>query len=434
MTSKHTLFLFSLLFLFSGCAQVETERQGPATSSDEKSSNFGDLLLEHRDVVFQILRDNPDELVAILEQAFAMDQPEPGEQQRAYSALPLTPSISLDRPMRGNPDAAITVVEYSDFLCPYCSEAAATLGNVLETEDVRLFFKHMPISPASRELALAFEALALQGHDLAWEFHDAIFSNQEAAGGNPEQFIRDFVQGSGADQDRFAADWTSPGVASLVDGDISETRQFGITGAPSFLFNGFLVQGALPRDEFQGVIEHIRPRTAAISNERFLLGNPDASVTMVMYADFLCNFSADMAVVVDSVMAEKGDDVRLVFKHMPIIGQTSRDLAQAFEALAMQSHDLAWDFAMTVFDEQEAIEDAAEAFLSEYARAPGIDAGRFHADRQGTKAAAHVDDDLAETQAFGYFGVPMFLINGRPVHGVVPEGEILQIIEMVRPR
>lgn len=252
--------MLGLLF-FWGCAQ-----SGAVRPEADVQAQARDLLKAEPELILGVLREHPLEFVGILEQAvLAKREHEQKVQEQADLATPRNPEISETRPMRGNSGAAITIVEYSDFLCPYCSTATATIKELMAENDgsVRLVFKHFPLNPVSRELALAFEALALQNQESAWRLHDLLFERQGEARADFERMLTEFVRDSGADGERFAADRKSPEVADLVDNDMEEARRFGFNGTPMFLINGIPVRGAVPLREFQRVMELARSKSAA---------------------------------------------------------------------------------------------------------------------------------------------------------------------------
>ncbi len=223
-----------------------------------ESSRIRELLKAEPELILDVLRDHPLELVEILEQAvLAKREHDRRVQEQADLATLREPKISSDRPIRGNPDASITIVEYSDFLCPYCSTATATVKELMTGHEgsVRLIFKHLPLNPISRELALAFEALALQDQEAAWALHDMLFERQGDVRMDFERIVSDFVQESGADVERFSEDRKRPEIAAMVEEDMEEARRFGFNGTPMFVINGIAVRGAVPLQEFQRIIE-----------------------------------------------------------------------------------------------------------------------------------------------------------------------------------
>lgn len=255
------LFIGTILLCW-GCLQQ-------ALAETDSRSDLRELLQAEPDIVLDVLRDHPLELMEILERALMTKREHDRRlQEQADLDARHDPEIFPDRPIRGNPEAPVTIVEYSDFLCPFCSAAAGTVRELMGMEKgrVRLVYKHLPLNPVSRELALSFEALALQDHDAAWKLHDTLFARQADARSDFEMLLAEVLSKTGADPVRFAVDRSSQAVAELLEMDLDEARRFGFNGAPMFLINGVPLRGAVPLHEFQRVIELVRPEPEAPAN------------------------------------------------------------------------------------------------------------------------------------------------------------------------
>lgn len=259
---KILIYLLYLHFLFLWGSAYP----GKAFAESNERSQLRDLLRAEPNIVLDVLRDHPLELLEILEKALvAKRELDRRQMEQADLATRHDPIISAHRPIRGNPNAPVTIVEYSDFLCPFCSNAAQTIKELLDKQKdaVRLVYKHLPLNPVSRELALGFEALALQDHDAAWKLHDTVFARQAEARADYKAVLADVVRQAGVDPDRFATDRSSKALAELLEKDADEARRFGFSGAPMFLINGVPLRGAVPLHEFQRLIELVRPEPEA---------------------------------------------------------------------------------------------------------------------------------------------------------------------------
>lgn len=230
----------------------------PAHSAQDVQSQVRELLQDEPELILKVLREHSFELLEILEKA-VLDKREHERrlQEQTDLSMPRNPVIAEDRPIRGNPEAPVTIVEYSDFLCPYCSTAADTVKQLMDEhrDTIRLVFKHLPLNPVSREMALAFEAAGMQDQEAAWKLHDMFFAQQNQARAGLERFLADFVREAGLDPARFAADRNSPETAALLENDMNEARQFGFSGTPMFLINGIALRGAVPLHEFERVLD-----------------------------------------------------------------------------------------------------------------------------------------------------------------------------------
>lgn len=170
------------------------------------------------------------------------------------------PGMDPDRIVRGRLDAPITVVEYTDFQCPYCAAGAKAVDEVLARYEgqVRLVVKQVPLQfhPMARAAAETFEALALQSPARAWALYDRLFASSAAlAGGEPA--LRKLADALGADMGRLEQDRAGPVVRARLASDLQEAQRFQFDGVPAFIINGRVVEGAQPAQAFVDVIEAI---------------------------------------------------------------------------------------------------------------------------------------------------------------------------------
>jgi protein-disulfide isomerase len=189
---------------------------------------------------------------------FAADAPAPAPSEPARRRGPDVDRVyEIDvagSPTKGPAGAQVTVVEFSDFQCPFCGRVTPTLDQVQETygDDVRIVFKHLPlrIHPNAPKAHAAAEAAKGQGK--FWEMHDLIFANQREL--TEEKFIG-YAQQLGLDVERFKKDLASSEVAKRVEADVAEAARLGVTGTPGFFINGKFFSGAKPFSEFKRMID-----------------------------------------------------------------------------------------------------------------------------------------------------------------------------------
>lgn len=163
--------------------------------------------------------------------------------------------ISLaDEPMRGPSGAPVTIVEFSDFQCPFCQRVGATLDQVQQEygDQVRIAFKHMPLSmhPNAPDAHAAAEAAHRQGK--FWEMHDRIFADQAAM--SPEKY-QQYARELGLDLAKFDRDLADASVKQRIDADAAEAMRLGVTGTPAFFVNGKYSSGAKPFEAFKEMID-----------------------------------------------------------------------------------------------------------------------------------------------------------------------------------
>jgi protein-disulfide isomerase len=215
---------------------------------------------EHPEMVLEALGQRKAELFSlVLQGQLEYQQAQRESRQAEETRKPLSPVIDPARAMRGKASAPVTVVVYSDFLCPYCSKGAATLKEFMERhpDSVRVLFKHYAVDEVSRQAALVYEALALQDPKLAFAFHDAAFAAQDELTQAGEPAVLALAIKLGANPYKLKRDLKKPELAARIDADVAEARSFGINGTPTFLLNGVSIRGAAPLSEFEDVLRKV---------------------------------------------------------------------------------------------------------------------------------------------------------------------------------
>lgn len=158
-------------------------------------------------------------------------------------------------PSKGPANARVTIVEFSDFQCPYCRVAAKKAYDVLAMfpNDVRLVFKQFPLDESHPQAVLAAEAaLAANAQGKFWPLHDQMFANPRAIS---KAKLITWAQEIGLDVPRFTQDITSGKYRAQVDKEKMEGVVAGVSGTPTFYMNGRLVQGDIDPAEMKPLIE-----------------------------------------------------------------------------------------------------------------------------------------------------------------------------------
>jgi len=154
-----------------------------------------------------------------------------------FAAVDPKPIDVSDAPMLGDPAAPVTVVEFADFQCPFCSTTVRVLDGLVRDfgSNVRVVFKHYPLATHSNADLAARASVAAQNQGRFWEMHHKLFENQRALSQpDLELYARDV----GLDLVRFRADLASPEVAARVKRNISEGNRIGVNGTPTIFVNG----------------------------------------------------------------------------------------------------------------------------------------------------------------------------------------------------
>ena len=176
-----------------------------------------------------------------------------------YIQKPKRPVFQLKTegaPSKGPSDAKVTLVEYSDFQCPFCSKAAATVAEIEKKygKKVRIVFKNFPL-PFHNNAKIASEgALCAESFSKGafWKMHDGFFADQSKL--SREDIIALAVKNKINETD-FKACLDNKTFAAKVEEDIKEGQELGIKSTPTFFINGQLVAGALPLEAFSEIID-----------------------------------------------------------------------------------------------------------------------------------------------------------------------------------
>jgi protein-disulfide isomerase len=348
-----------------------------------------------------------------------------------------------DAPARGPRNAKVTLVEWADYECPFCSRLATTVEALAAAhpDDVRVVYKQFPL-PNHPHAQLAAEAgLCAQAQGRFWELHRAIYAHQTAL---DRASLDKYAAEAGLDVARFRSDLDGHKYARAVAAEAAEGQRIGVSGTPSFYLNGRFNEGA-------DTIEQLEQKVAAAladADARIAAGTPraklydaimktasreveapplvekearavdpgagapsrggkQAAVTVVEFSDFECPYCKRAADVVADVRKQYGDDVRVVFRNFPLPYHKSANLA-AQASLAAHEQGKFWEMHDKLFANQAAISRAA---IDGYARELGLDAAKFAAALDGGKYAAAVNADLLAGGPL-VDGTPTLFVNG----------------------
>jgi protein-disulfide isomerase len=157
-------------------------------------------------------------------------------------------------PSIGPANARITLVEFSDFQCPYCVKAVGQLKTVMKAypNDIKLIFKQFPLDSHSQAAGAALAAMAAHRQGKFWEMHDALFAHREDLSRNA---LPGIASAAGLDMKRFNADLTSTEIKNLVLRDISDGEKAGVDATPTIFIDGRRYNGSLALDALRPVLD-----------------------------------------------------------------------------------------------------------------------------------------------------------------------------------
>ncbi|MCA9540650.1 MAG: thioredoxin domain-containing protein, partial [Myxococcales bacterium] len=366
---------------------------------------------------------------------------------------------------QGPATAAVTVVEFSDFQCPFCSRVVPTVEKIHEKygDKVRVVFKHNPL-PFHKDAPFAAKAAIAAGKQgKFWEMHNKLFANQKALG---ESDIEGYAKEIGLDVAAWKKDVASAETAKVIEEDQKLAEKVGARGTPNFMINGEQLSGAQPFERFEAVIDKQladaeaaikggtkpdavyaamvkknfkepakRPNARPAEDDKtvyaiptgasFGKGGSEPLVTIIEFSEFQCPFCNRVLPTVKQLEDEYGDKVRVVFKHNPLpFHNNAMGASQA--AVAAGNQGKFWEMHDKLFANQR---DLGADKLEGYAQELGLDLKRFKDDMASEATKKIIADDMALANQFGARGTPNFFVNGRQLIGAKPVDAFKKVID-----
>ncbi|MEQ8278450.1 MAG: thioredoxin domain-containing protein [Deltaproteobacteria bacterium] len=222
---------------------------GDAKPTDEDAKKFYEENLKDKGMQFELVRER---ILQVLEQQVK------GERVRAkIEELKKNANVKMDlpapkaavaefdlagAPVKGPADAKVTIVEFSDFECPYCSRAVPGVEALLDKYKgkVRVAFLHFPLSFHQRAMPAAIASMCAHREGKFWEMHDKIFDNQ---GELTDAKFAEHAAAIGLDAGKFKACLGDAEIEKKIRADMEQAMTGGVQGTPSFFVNGVKTQG-----------------------------------------------------------------------------------------------------------------------------------------------------------------------------------------------
>jgi protein-disulfide isomerase len=382
-------------------------------------------------------------------------------------------------PFLGSPQAPVTLIEHSDYLCPFCGRHFAQtypqlLDKYIRTGKVQLVFHDFPIAslhPMAPQGHAAARCVAEQGAALFWKMHDELFRTQQQWGSlpNPSDFITDLAKQIGVDTNAFADCTVSGRTVAVVDESIAEGQALDFNGTPSFQFvlkKSSAVHelvGAYPIDEFSRWIDSLiqsgeppeqpepeNPELPYWANGEGLApdperpgftlagdpykGNPQAKVVVVEFSNFQCpscqQHAVDVQPAIDKALVES-DQILWVFKNLPLRSLVqSLPAAAAAECAGEQGQFWAMHDLLFKSQKQWAI-DKPDPVLVSLAKEVGLGVDQFSACLSGRQALERVVNDLFDAQGV-VSTTPTFIVlsggRGAMMRGSKPADQFVTLL------
>lgn len=399
------------------------------------------------------------------------DEDDAGEDTKVYR-VPVGKS-----PVRGDPTARVTIVEFGDFECPFCKRVQESLEKVQKHygRDVRIVWKHAPLpfhKQAEPAAEFAIEARAQKGDAGFWAAHDALFDTQA----HFTQDDLDRLAGKlGLDKNRMRVAIAKKKHAAAIEDDASLAEDIRAVGTPHFFINGRRLVGARPFEQFRALIDaelakankllesgvpadkvyektiasgvgsviaDAKTVSIAIPHDAPLKGSQDAKVVMQIFGDYQCPFCKRAESTVQALMARYPGKLRIVWRHLPLPFHTDAPLAAeaAVEAFEQRGHAAFWKmhdklmaagFGTPGKERAPGESELARVALERYAKEIGLDVPRFQGALDSRKHKARVEADASAAAAADIRGTPTFVIGGYVLTGAQNELKFRKLIDRV---
>ncbi|MGZ6123706.1 MAG: DsbA family protein [Myxococcales bacterium] len=399
----------------------------------------------------------------------ATPQRYPQQQQPAAAAQPVAPpgsdqifKVALgDAPQKGSPEAKVTIVEWSDFQCPFCGRVMDTLHQIEKAygADVRIVFKHNPLPMHPDAPYAAKASIAAQRQGKFWEMHDKLFeaNNSRQPDALKQEKVDQMARDIGLDMERYQRDLNAPETAQAIRDDQAQAAKLGANGTPHFFINGARISGALPFESFRLVIDtQLRRANAALAagvqrkdvyeylvkdgqsgppapppaaapqpqarnvdpGDGPATGSKKPKVTIVEWSDFQCPFCSRVEPTLRQILTTYKDDVRLVWRNEPLsFHPNAMPAAKAAMAAYRQGNEKFWKMHALMFANQSQL---SEPKYEEWAKEVGLDVDRWRKDKESAEVTALIAKDNAYAQQVGADGTPAFFLNGKFISGAMP--------------
>lgn len=389
-------------------------------------------------------------------------------------------------PYRGEPDAPVTVYEYSDYQCPFCQRHVlqtepALANSFVRTGQVKFVFRDFPLDslhPNATPASIAANCVAEQGSIPFWKMHDLLFRSQEEWASLPDAsdvFVR-LAGEAGADVTLYTPCLADSAIAEQVKASLAEGTALGFSGTPSFNFvvegtgDAYQLVGAQPYDTFNNWFTTIADGgspvdPAAAQNQGqgeiplwaipenwaddpaqpgvnlagdFWRGNPDAPITVVEFSDFQCPFcqrhTLDTQPLLDEQFVDTGD-VMWIFKHFPVQSTHPFAFDAAIFAQCVGEQGQFWEVHDILFERlSEWAGSNLETVFGEIAADLGVDNEQLTTCQADEATLQKVQADLIEGSQFVQ-GTPTFVVihnnQGRLIPGALPADQFADALNQL---
>ncbi len=369
-------------------------------------------------------------------------------------------------PVRGKPTALVTIVEFSDFECPFCSRVQPTLAAIQQKygDKVRFVFKHEPLpfhEHAEPSAELVTEARAQKGDLGFWKAHDLIFGLR---GRIEDEDLREVAKQVGLDPAAAMRSVETRKHQKVIEDDLDLADEVNASGTPHFFINGRRIVGAQPLSAFEELIDgQLAVAQAAVARgvapvnlyetlqkdaaeapplPRVTLPAPagkfptrgpaNAKVVIEAWSDFDCPYCLRSEHTLQALDAAFPGKIKVVWHNYPLDIHPQAELTAeaAMEAFAQKGSDGFWRMHAMIFDGQHRGGHSRQE-LEGFAKALHLDMGRFGKALDSEAHRAAIEADVRVAQSVGFNSTPTFSINGYRLTGAQPLGKFRRVVKLI---
>lgn len=379
-------------------------------------------------------------------------KPKPYQPGSTVYRVTLAPHV----PCRGPQSAPVTIVQFTNFECPFSQRVLPVIDRILKTykRDVRFCFVNNPLPMHKNAIPAALAAMAAHKQKRFWKFYSALLDGKVEL--KAETYLA-LAKQLGLNLKRFKADQKDKRLRALLEKDADLAGAVGAEGTPFFYINGIKFEGARPWEHFKPVIDEqlveakqllkkgVKAgelyKTIVANGKRIELavlapkaiplpelgapsiGNARARVVLTVFSDFQCPYCASVSPLLKQLLKHYKGKLRVQFLHFPLDFHADAELA-AIASMAAHRQGKFWGYHDLLFQNQEKLK---RDDLVRYAKQLGLDVARFSKDLADPALKKRVKAQLAFGAKIGVPGTPTFLINGRPM--MAPRGLSLKAFQ-----
>ena len=386
---------------------------------------------------------------------------EPAKKNEIYN-VPVGDSI-----FRGPEDAPVTIINFSDFQCPFSKRSVDYMETVMKRYNgkVRYVFKHFPLSFHKLAKPAANAAIAARNQGKFWEYYAKLYNDVKNV---TEENLVAYAKELKLDIDKFNTDRTSAETAAKVQEDISLGSVFGVRGTPTLFINGERIVGANNskmeevivrqiaageqlkakgvKDPYTEIVKNgktkfIPPKreAPAVSQDVYKVeipshapvwGAEDALVTIVLFDDFECPFCSRLYATYEQLKKDYAGKIRIAFVNLPL-GFHKKAKDAAYLGAAAHKQGKFWEMYDFLFTKQKEWGHAPDfkEWLESHKDELPADWEALKKEMENKNIENLVAEDIKKATALGLRGTPASFVNGRFISGALPIDSFKKVID-----